>query len=70
MTALEILKNQLEQMGADGLCIQDCGCGLADLAPCGEWIGECVPAMAVEERILDVGEECEIIYIPLESDNE
>jgi hypothetical protein len=70
MKVLELIAIQLRQLGADGLCNGECGCGLGDLAPCEDWIGDCVPAVAVEERILDVGEECEIIYIPLEPDNE
>jgi hypothetical protein len=65
MKVLELIAIQLRQLGADGLCN-----GEGDLAPCEDWMGDCVPAMAVEERILDVGEDCEIIYIPLESDNE
>ena len=52
-TALEIIKNHLTEIGADGLCTPDvgCGCGLHDLAPCGNWIGGCVPARAVTSGI-------------------
>jgi hypothetical protein len=68
VTALEILKNQLRQMGADGLCNSECGCGLGDLAPCNDYIGDCVPAIAV--KTWDEEGERERGYIPWEPDIE
>lgn len=35
-TAIEIVREKLIEMGADGLCTEDCGCQIADLFPCGE----------------------------------
>lgn len=35
---IEILEDRLRVLGADGLCTQDCGCSIGDLAPCGSWI--------------------------------
>ena len=43
MRVLELVAQNLRQLGADGLCNGECGCGLGDLAPCREWIGDCVP---------------------------
>jgi hypothetical protein len=36
-----ILAEYLEQYGYDGLCSDDCGCLIADLAPCGEMSCDC-----------------------------
>lgn len=44
---ISIVCDQLRVMGADGLCTEDCGCGLEDLAPCGAEHGsfiDCIPA--------------------------
>lgn len=76
MTVLESITQGLRQIGADGLCHTStrCGCGLDDLAPCREWIGDCVPAKGIsvaEALILGVKVEYEedypesVIYIPL-----
>jgi len=35
MTVEEIIKEYLTTNGYDGLCCEDCGCGIDDLAPCG-----------------------------------
>ncbi len=50
MTVLEIVRKYLEENGYDGLCNPEleCGCGLSDLAPCGELGLDCVPAHAAE----------------------
>lgn len=64
MTVLKLMAIQLRQMGADGLCNGECGCGLGDLAPCEDYMGDCVPAMAVEA--FDEQGNCETSYIPLE----
>lgn len=46
-TAKQLLIDGLRAMGADGLCCDDCGCGLDDLMPCsGEDVQQCVPAKA------------------------
>ena len=76
MTVLESITQGLRQIGADGLCHTStrCGCGLDDLAPCREWIGDCVPAQAVpvaeaSKYGVEVGYEEDypegVIYIPL-----
>lgn len=39
----EIVVAYLKKHGYDGLCTDDCGCGLDDLAPCGECMDLCVP---------------------------
>ena len=41
-TIREIVLKYLKENGYDGLCNNDCGCGLNDLMPCdGKSIGEC-----------------------------
>ena len=62
MKVLEMIAIQLRQLGADGLCNDECGCGLDDLAPCNDWIGDCVPATAVNTCNEDG--EYETTYIP------
>ena len=44
MNVLAIISDRLKELGADGLCNESCGCGLSDLAPCGEHFGYCEPA--------------------------
>lgn len=50
-----IVADKLKENGMDGLCREDCGCGLADLMPCGQPSPDCVPAMktAVPEEKRD-----------------
>ena len=47
MTAFDIVKKYLEDNGYEGLCGDECGCELADLFPCGEFGGDCVPGYKV-----------------------
>ena len=45
MTVKEIVKDCLEKNGYDGLCSENCGCGLDDLMPCsGSETKNCQPA--------------------------
>ena len=44
ISAKQIVKTYLQAEGFDGLYTEDCGCGLGDLMPCGEFRTECVPA--------------------------
>ena len=39
-----IVREYLEEHGYDGLCTEECGCGLEDLFPCDSPYGDCVPA--------------------------
>jgi len=44
MTVLEIVEKYLRDNGYDGLCSDDCGCDLEDLASCGgESLANCEP---------------------------
>lgn len=56
----DILRSVLQQIGADGLCADDCGCGLDDLVPCGADPCDCVAARYVAN---DDGVE---IYVPMD----
>jgi len=47
MTVEKIVRDYLERNGFDGLCCTDCGCDLSDLAPCGNWPGDCEPGYRV-----------------------
>ena len=82
MNILDMVRRQLVALGADGLANpgQDCGCGLDDLAPCGNpHETECVSARKVE-RGGDgcTGEDCdwwvtcgqvgEGCHLPMEAD--
>jgi len=40
----EIIEEWLTANGYDGLCGDNCGCGIDDLAPCGAFPGDCEPA--------------------------
>ena len=47
MNVIEIIKEYLTNNGYEGLCNPDieCGCGMRGLMPCGEYSGDCEPAM-------------------------
>ena len=36
MKAIDIIKLWLQENGFDGLCSEDCGCGIDDFAPCSD----------------------------------
>ena len=61
MTCKDIIIAKLKELGADGLCCEDCGCGIDDLFPCGEDCLDCVPA----KRRLDLYDKQTDIYNPL-----
>jgi len=43
----DIIREYLVANGYDGLCSEECGCGLDDLMPCEYGIQHCVPAEKV-----------------------
>ena len=43
-SSLQLLYDALKAMGADGLAINGCGCGLDDLIPCDSMCRSCMPA--------------------------
>jgi hypothetical protein len=49
MTVREIITKYLKDNGYDGLCCEDCGCEVEDLAPCciGENFIDCRPGYKV-----------------------
>jgi hypothetical protein len=60
MNALDIVKRYLTDHNFDGLAMKNCGCGLDDLAPCGEVdVRQCCPAkvrvLGPDEYIGDYG---------------
>lgn len=48
MNVKEIIIAKLKELGADGLCSEDCGCSIDDFCPCGEDCLDCVPAKKVK----------------------
>lgn len=47
MNVKEIVKQELEEIGRDGLCTDECGCLLDHLMPCDSYSGDCVPGYKV-----------------------
>lgn len=47
MNVKEIIIDYLKSHGYDGLCNDDCGCGIDNIAPCDECFLSCVPAYHV-----------------------
>lgn len=49
-TVLQIVVEYLQERRYDGLCNPDekCGCGLADIVPCGNLGDDCRPAIEVQ----------------------
>ena len=71
MTVHEIILDYLEEHGFDGLCTDECGCSVDDLAPCGcsECVMDCVPARKItateaRERGMEVDDDNGWIMIP------
>jgi len=49
MTIKEIIKRGLIDNGYDGLCRDDCGCGVDDFIPClGDFSEQCEPAYKIK----------------------
>ena len=71
--AINLLSDLLRAIGADGLCGDDCGCHLSDLAPCCAYFGSCEPAKRVkrsEAIFYGVNEpepDCDYIMVPLDA---
>ena len=57
-TVFEIIKDYLIENKYDGLCGDECGCDINDLAPCDGYEGKCTPAYKHECEKCEV-EECE-----------
>jgi len=48
MTVQEIITKWLTDKGYEGLfALDECGCEVSDLMPCGEWVGNCEPGYKV-----------------------
>jgi hypothetical protein len=47
MTVKDIVIKHLKYVGADGLCRNECGCGLGDFMPCCNDQCACVPAKRI-----------------------
>lgn len=62
MSCKEIIIAKLKELGADGLCREECGCGLDDLFPCDECQFDCEPAKKIKDPGSHDGIE---IFIPL-----
>ena len=48
ITGYGIIKKYLRKHGYDGLCMEECGCGLDDFAPADCVTNECIPAYKVK----------------------
>jgi hypothetical protein len=53
MDVMSIIEKYLRDNNFDGLCNDDCGCDVDDLAPCGGLVVDCKPA---KKRVLGEGE--------------
>lgn len=47
MKLIDIVRANIQEMGGEGLCNDDCGCTLEDFMPCGNPCPECVVAKKV-----------------------
>ena len=57
ITALSLMIKALQNVGADGLCGDDCGCGIDDLCPCNGDLLQCVAAKRIGEKYVPMGAE-------------
>ena len=70
MDVIDIIKAKLNEIGADGLISDGCGCGADDLAPCGAISPTCSPgrrmiARGIEARDFDV-EIGDTVFVPMD----
>lgn len=56
MTAREIVRSYLVEHGYDGLCNEECGCGVKNFGPCGGLMSDCIPARRVKADAKQAGE--------------
>jgi len=56
--AISIVRNWLKENGYDGLFIDDCGCVLDDLQPCGKDFAWCKPGYIQRETGAENGDLC------------
>ena len=47
MDVLDIIKKYLKENGYDGLCFEECCCGINDLMPCNAGCDQCEPGYKV-----------------------
>lgn len=70
MDVIDIITEELQHIGAAGLCSYDCGCGLNDLAPCGD--GPYTECVAARQEYQDLSDEFgpdakhEAVYFPFD----
>jgi hypothetical protein len=62
MTVNGIVKEYLAKNGYDGLCNDDCGCGLDDLAPCDNMSEDCMAAYRCECENCQTEYDCDIVF--------
>ena len=64
MTVKKIVKDCLEICGYDGLCRDDCGCGLDDFMPCASFPLDGVPSCCTPayKHLVKNGELNNIVY--------
>lgn len=57
----EVIKEYLVNHGFEGLCCEECGCGLDDLMPCSEPenLTDCEPAFMIPGCSESCGEGCD-----------
>ena len=68
MDVQTMIAENLNRIGADGLCCPGCGCSIDDLAPCGSFRSDCCAAkLAIATQSGDdyeVGDEIYVEFIP------
>lgn len=55
LTVMKIVKKHLEDNNIQGLCNDDCGCDVKDLAPCGEMRDDCSLARKIGDSYMSLG---------------
>ena len=70
MTVVQKITEWLKEIGAEGLCFDECGCSIDDICPCSNNCLECEPAKKIsKEEALKQGycfeDDCDYIFVPL-----
>ena len=66
LTIKDIIKKYLVDNGYDGLCNEECGCGIAEMPACCGPFDECQPAYKVQDKCPECKNEC-TGYLPREN---
>ena len=70
MNVKEIVKQYLQANEHDGLCNEDCGCGLDDFMPCGDNVCADLHHCEIAKKVIATAEHCDVDFNEFEIGDE